>query len=377
MLPGPFRFPSPMSAPRKRTNRPSTLADVGREAGVSAMAASAVLNGARTSTRISRETRARILEAAIKLSYRPNAAARALAQRRMNTLGIAAVINEGGEFDHYFIEAFNGIITTAALHNQTTTVFALHDWNRDAHRLPTFCDGRIDGLILIAPVFEGDPARLLPTHTPFVAMHANNALPGVVNIEADEEPGAYDMVRELIAAGHRRILHITGTRGLTGSERRIQGYRRALATAGLAADPDLMIDGHFSTEGGRNALRSWLAAHVGQPLPDAIFAGSDAIAIGCLEVLAKAGYAVPRDISVVGFDDTLAARTTVPQLTTVRQPLRAMGMRAVETLLERIRHNLGQSAPDAPGTIVFPVEIVHRASDQPPQSPRPLVHAPA
>ncbi len=121
-----------MSAPRKRSNSPATLADVGREAGVSAMAASAVLNGARTSTRISRETRARILDAAVKLSYRPNAAARALAQRRMNTLGIAAVINDGGEFDHYFLEAFNGIITNAAVHSQTTTVFALHDWQRDA-----------------------------------------------------------------------------------------------------------------------------------------------------------------------------------------------------------------------------------------------------
>lgn len=366
-----------MSAPRKRSNSPATLADVGREAGVSAMAASAVLNGARTSTRISRETRARILDAAVKLSYRPNAAARALAQRRMNTLGIAAVINDGGEFDHYFLEAFNGIITNAAVHSQTTTVFALHDWQRDAHRIPSFCDGRIDGLILIAPVFEGDPARYLPSHTPFVAMHANNALPGVVNIEADEEPGAHDIVRDLIATGHRRILHITGTRGLTGSERRIQGYGRALADAGIPVDPDLLIDGSFSTEGGRNALRIWLAAHVGQPLPDAIFAGSDAIALGCMEVLAKTGYSVPRDISVVGFDDTLAARTTVPQLTTVRQPLRAMGMRAVETLLERIRHNLGQPAPEAPGTIVFPVEIVHRASAQAPSTPRPVVRTPA
>ena len=109
------------SAPRKRSNRPATLADVGREAGVSAMAVSAVLNGARTSTRISRETRARIREAAIKLQYRPNAAARALAQRRMNTIGVAAVINEGGEFDHYFLEAFNGVIHSAALHNQTAS----------------------------------------------------------------------------------------------------------------------------------------------------------------------------------------------------------------------------------------------------------------
>ncbi len=365
-----------MPADRKRPDRPATLADVGREAGVSAMAASAVLNGARTSTRISRETRARILAAAIKLSYRPNAAARALAQRRMNTLGIAAIVNDGGEFDHYFLEAFNGIITNAAVHSQTTTVFALHDWDRDSHRIPGFCDGRIDGLILIAPVFHGASARFLPTHTPFVAMHPDQPLPGVVNIEADEEPGAQAIVRDLLAAGHRRILHITGPRGRCGPERRIHGYQSALRAHGIAFDPDLMVDGRFSTEGGREVMSAWLERHVGQPLPDAIFAASDAIALGCLEVLARTGYNVPHDISVVGFDDTLAARTTAPQLTTVRQPLRAMGMRAVELLLERIRRNLGEPVADASGTIVFPVEIVHRASVRPPRHPRPRIVAP-
>lgn len=363
------------SAPRKRSNRPATLADVGREAGVSAMAVSAVLNGARTSTRISRETRARIREAAAKLQYRPNAAARALAQRRMNTIGIAAVITEGGEFDHYFLEAFNGVIHSAALHNQTTTVFALHDWQRDASRIASFCDGRIDGLILIAPIMDEAAARYLPQHTPLVATHANIALPGVVNIDTVEEPGAYEVVRELLSAGHRRILHITGSRGLKGVERRVVGYRRALESAQIAFDPELLVDGHFSIEGGRAAIQGWMRGHAGQPLPDAIFCGSDAIALGCMDVLAAAGLVVPRDISVVGFDDTLAARTTVPQLTTVRQPIRAMGMRAVETLLELIRAQLAQAKPEVPETITFPVEVVRRASVQPPRTPRPKVPA--
>ncbi len=359
------------SAPRKRTNRPATLADVGREAGVSAMAVSAVLNGARTSTRISRETRARIREAAIKLQYRPNAAARALAQRRMNTIGVAAVINDGGEFDHYFLEAFNGVIHCAALHNQTTTVFALHDWQRDAGRIGSFCDGRIDGLILIAPILGEDPARYLPLHTPLVAMHANGPLPGVVRIDTEEEPGAFQIVRALIAAGHRRIMHITGNRGLIGAESRILGYRRALESASIAFDPDLLVDGRFSAEAGCEVMQAWLRRHAGQALPDAVFCGSDSIAMGVLEALSAVGVVVPRDLSIVGFDDTLAARTTVPQLTTVRQPIRAMAMRAVETLLECIQAHLDQTVPEAPSAIVFPVEIVHRASVLPPRQPRP------
>ena len=100
---------------KKKTHRAATLADVGREAGVSAMAASAVLNGARTSSRISPDTRARILEAAARLQYRPNAAARALIRRSMNTLGVACVIQEGS-LNHYFLEVLNGVLETAARH---------------------------------------------------------------------------------------------------------------------------------------------------------------------------------------------------------------------------------------------------------------------
>ncbi len=365
-----------MSNSRKRPNRAPTLADVGREAGVSAMAASAVLNGARTSTRISRETRARIREAALKLGYRPNAAARALAQRRMHTLGVAAIINEGGEFDHYFLGVFNGIISNAAIHNQNTTVFALHDWDRDSHLIPGFCDGRIDGLILIAPVFRTPPEKLAPPHTPFVALHANSALPGVVNIGTDEEEGAFKMVSELVASGHRRILHLTGPRGLIGPEARITGYRRALEAHGLAFDQDLVVDSEFTTPAGRASLASWMSKHIGQPLPDAIFAVNDAVAMGCMEVLAKAGYSIPKDISVTGFDDTLAARMTIPQLTTVAQPLRQMGMRAVDELLERIKHQREHIPTEASSQIVLPVEIVHRSSTRRPSAQRPKIRPP-
>jgi LacI family transcriptional regulator len=109
-------------ASRKKPGRAATLADVGRAAGVSAMAASVVLNGARSSSRIAPETRARILTAAAKLRYRPNAAARALAERRMHTIGVAAVVDVGGELNHYFLEVFNGILEAATRHRQNTTV---------------------------------------------------------------------------------------------------------------------------------------------------------------------------------------------------------------------------------------------------------------
>jgi len=191
---------------RIRAHRAATLADVGRAAGVSAMAASAVLNGARTSSRTAPGTRDRIIEAAAMLRYRANAAARALATRRMNTIGIAVVI-EGGELNQYFLEVFNGILEGAAQNGQTATIFTLPDWS-DASRLASFCDGRIDGLILIAPLLSAEAVKSLPDHAPFVALHANCPLPGVLNLESDEGRGAFDLVRFLIAQGHRRILHL-------------------------------------------------------------------------------------------------------------------------------------------------------------------------
>lgn len=346
---------------KTKSNRAATLTDVGRAAGVSAMAASAVLNGARTSSRIAQETRERILAAAARLHYRPNAAARALASSRMHTIGVVGLA-DSGELNHYFLEILNGILVTAGAREENTTVFALHDWGHDAARLRSLCDGRIDGLIMVAPTLTRAAAKLLPEHTPFVALHANCPLPNVVNIESDEEHGARALTQHLIAQGHRHILHVTGPRGFIGAERRIHGFKRALTAARLRYDDNLLLPSDFTTPGGREAMRQWLRLHVGEPLPDAVFCANDGLALGCLEVFADAGLRVPEDISVAGFDDTLAARTSLPLLTTVRQPLRAMGARAVEVLLDRIQTPDRQSPAGTPKPIVFPVELVVRAS---------------
>ena len=354
------------NTPKRKLTRAATLADVGREAGVSAMAVSAVLNGARTSSRTAPETRERILQAAEKLRYRPNAAARALADRRMNILGVASVF-EGNELNQYFLEVFNGVLEAAARNGQNATVFTLHDWTKDAQRLAGFCDGRIDGLLLIAPRMSKQALAELPEHTPCIAVHSNQSLPRSLNFEPDEEKGAYEAVKYMIELGHRRIMHLSGPRGLVGAERRITGYLRALSDARIQFDDSLLVEAGFTADCGISAMRDWLLRSRGRKLPQGIFCANDGIAIGCLEVLANAGFKVPSDVSVIGFDDTLAARSTVPQLTTVRQPLRAMGSRAVEELLLRIEAARTGELDRTSDNVVFPTELIVRNSvAQPP-----------
>lgn len=349
----------PKSLARKSV-RAATLADVARAAGVSVMAVSSVLNGARTSSRTAPETRERILQAAAKLRYRPNAAARALVERCMNTIGVAAVMH-GTDLNQYFLEVFNGIIEAADRHGQSTTVFSLHDWKTDTRRIAGFCDGRIDGMILVAPTMHLDASQHLPEHTPFVTVHSNEAMSGVLNVESDDEEGSYQMVRHLISLGHRRIMHISGPVSWIGAQRRIKGFKRAMADAGLKKADQILLEGDYSSAGGYKLTKEWLLKSEGKPLPGAVFCANDNIATGCLEAFAEFGVRVPDDISVAGFDDTLAARSTIPQLSTIRQPLRQMGNRAVEELLKRIEIHRGTTSLSSEN-IVFPTELCLRSS---------------
>ena len=342
--------------------RSPTLDDVGRAAGVSATTVAAVLNHAAPPWSLLPETRERIIAAAAKLQYRPNAVARALANRRMHinqrmhTLGVVM----SGEFNDYFLEVLNGIIAAASRRGQNTTVFTLNDWNNGSARLHAFCDGRVDGIILLAPTFDRPPTAL-PKHLPFVSIHANCRVPNIVNIESDEEGGAYALVRHLITLGHRRIMHLTGPLGLIGSERRIRGYQRALNDTGIPFDPRLQLTAGYTAERGRDAMCCWLQRHTGESLPHAVFCANDACAFGALEALAKIGLRAPADVSVAGFDDTFTARVSVPQLMSVRQPLAEMGARAVELLLARLERG-GAALRAVSRSVVFPVDLAPRAS---------------
>jgi LacI family transcriptional regulator len=352
------------------------------------MTVSVVLNGARSATRVSDATRARIVSAAARLRYQPNAVARGLSRRRMDAIGVVATV-DGEELNLYFLEILNGILEEATARGQNTTIFSVTHWNDEQAKMAQCCDGRVDGLIFISPHMSPEMAQELQhRHTPFLTTHNTNILPGVRNLGVDNEHGAHAAVRHLIDHGHRRILHFPGIDRAVDTQERLAGYHRALAEADLPFDPSLVVPGHYSASSGAERTRRMLAEGWFDPLPTAIFCGNDAIASGCMEVLAANGIRCPDDISIVGFDDTMSARMTTPALTTVRQPFRRLGRRAVSSLLELIGSEIlddgdaaetfaardaqtptdrGADAADAPEAPwrhheVFGVELVIRAS---------------
>jgi DNA-binding LacI/PurR family transcriptional regulator len=266
----------------------------------------------------------------------------------------------GEEPNLYFLEVFSGVIQGATAAGQTAAVFTLSSWDEAPARIPALCDGRVDGLILLGPRLPDDGALWLPKHTPVVSVQADRPVSGAVNVESDDEIGAYEMVSRLLAMGHRRILHVGGPPEFSGAKLRAAGYLRAHVDAGVTPAPAHLIQAPLSIDGGRAALEQWLRRQQGRPLPDAVFGCNDAIAIGCMEALRARGIRVPDDVSVVGYDHTLMARWL--HLATVHQPLHEIGRRAVEVLLQWIEATHRGEAYAGPNSIVLPTEIVAGAT---------------
>lgn len=327
------------------------------------MAVSVVLNGASSSARVSERTRARILEAAERLRYRRNAVAFGLSRSRMDTIGLAAQI-DSRETNVYFLEVLSGILAAAVDRGQSIKVFSVSSWRDDEPRIHGFCDGRIDGLILVGPDMAPGFAEALAQAAPFVTIHANGPAPHGQNLDVDSAAGSAAATRHLVELGHRRIYHFAGPAHLLASRERIAGFRACLDACGIQHADDWVFPGAFDPESGRRSVAEMLARGR-RALPTGITCGNDAVAYGCMEALAARGIRVPEDISVIGFDDTLMARMTIPALTTLRQPFRGMAARALELLLAEIGEEVATPGRDhaaGPRNEIWPVELVARAS---------------
>jgi LacI family transcriptional regulator len=300
-----------------------TIAQVAAEVGVSAMTVSNVLNGRPGA---SAETRRMVLEAAGRLGYVVNTAARSLKNGRTGLVGLITLDLTA----QYTLEIIRGVAEELAdVELELLINASYHDAEREQDRIRSLSRGQVDGLILVAPVLE--PATLdflRDNHVPCVVIDPRRIDTPLPRVTVDNYEGMRAGVEHLIAQGHTRIAFLRGDDELQSSELRFRGYSDALTLAGLQVDERLVRTCSFSYDSGFRTSASLLSEN-----PTAIAAGGDLIALGAIDAARAAGLDVPGDLSVLGFDDLPQAGQSFPGLTTVRQPLHDMGLRGARALL--------------------------------------------
>jgi DNA-binding LacI/PurR family transcriptional regulator len=325
-----------------------TIEEVAAAAGVSRSTVSRVVNG---STAVSPEALAAVQRAIADMNYVPNRAARSLASRQTHAIALVVPEDTTRFFgDPFFAAIVAGI--TGALGASDYLLNLLIASDDPGDKVSAFMrNGGVDGALIVSHhtsvafieriadavpvVYGGRPVR--PRDGDYV-------------VDVDNVAAARVATRRLIAIGRTRVATISGPLTMVASNDRVQGYRDALADAGLT--PFAEEAGDYSEASGAEAVRRILA--VGRP--DAIFVASDLMARGAMTALRAAGIRVPDDVAIVGFDDSAVALTTDPPLTTIRQPMYAQGEAMAGVLLSRL-------AGESPECItILPTELVVRAS---------------
>jgi DNA-binding LacI/PurR family transcriptional regulator len=327
-----------------------TILDVAREAGVSKSLVSLVMRG---SDRVGASSREAVLVAVDKLGYRPNAAARTMVRQRSYVIGVML----SDLHNPFYADVIDGIdmaATDAGYRSILTTGNRVAERERMA--VTTLLEMRVDGLIMVSPVVSRDCAIGASQSVPTVVVGKATRAPTVDSVTNDDRLGAAMVVNHLVDLGHSHIAHIDGGVG-AGSQPRRTGYKRSMQNHGLEAEIRA-VHGGFTEEGGSAGMRSLL---VDGPRPTAVFVANDLAAIGVLEVLAGEGLSVPRDISVVGYDNTALAASHRLGLTTIDQPRHDMGRMAAGLILTKIDQD-----PAPANHAVLSPKLVVRESTAPP-----------
>lgn len=334
-----------------------TIHEVADRAGVSIKTVSRVLN---KEPNVRAETRERVLEAAAALHYRPSVSARSLAGARSYLIALF--------YDNpspaYVSDVQRGAVARcreAGYHLVVEPIDSSAADTRDLVRA-TMSTLRPDGAILSPPVCDRPVVleALGEMRAPYVRIAPDTDLDRAPYVWMDDRMAAYEMTAHLLKLGHRDIGFIIGHPEHGASHLRLEGFTRAMRDNGCTVPADRVAQGYFSFQSGFDCAETLLA---GRSRPTAIFASNDDMAMGVLAVAHRDGLSVPADLSVVGFDDTPAATTVAPQLTTVRQPIFAMAGMAADMLIAGGGRLL---APGRPMSHLLPFEIIVRDSAGPP-----------
>jgi LacI family transcriptional regulator len=331
----------------------ATIHDVAASAGVSTTTVSRYLNNR---IELPATTAARIDAAITELDYRPNVAARRLSTGRTEAIGLVTPeIREP-----FFAELASAVEDEAERHGYTIFLSSTRsDRAREIAALNRLSDGHVDGLILMtnAPD-DGTLAGLIARRRNVVLIDEDVPGVSVPRVLVENERGAYTATRHLIEAGHTAIAYVGGPVGLFSVEERLAGFVRAMDELGIPLRHELMQLGSFAPEFARSAVLGFLEE---RDPPTAIFASSDYLAVGAIRALRLAGLEVPRDMSLVGFDDLPLTELFDPPLTAIRQPIEALGRAGFQALFALLNGRQPEMLTR------LPVTLIKRESVAPPR----------
>ena len=312
-----------------QSGRSVTLDEVALAAGVSRATVSRVVNG---SLRVTPRVRAAVERAVDRLGYVPNPAARMLVTRRSGSVAVVIPEPTAQLFgDPFFARLLVGISTELTAAN-LQLVLMITQPPSAARAEAYLAAGHVDGVLLAS--LHGDdrlPDRIRDRGIPVVVGGRPPLGSAASYVDVDNEHGAKAAVEHLLSLGRRRVATITGPLDMSPGLDRLTGYRRAMASAGIALDADLEEAGDFSQESGARAMRAILRRCAGI---DALFAASDLMAIGAMAELRRADRRRPEDVAVIGFDDSAIAPAAIPPLSSVRQPIEEMGREMTRLLIQ-------------------------------------------
>lgn len=324
-----------------------TIRDVAKQAGVSVATVSKVIN---ERYGVSADTMAHVKAVIEELGYEASLVAQSLRNHRTNVLGILVADLEPfsaellkGAGDAVRGSGFELVVYSAGGRAQDHV-----GWER--RYLSRLSGTLVDGAVLVTPTVVD-----LRYGAPVVAVDPHTGPDGRPTVDSDNLAGARAATDHLLGLGHRRIAMLTGRPDLVSAQLREQGFRQAMAAAGAPVDESLVRLGSYDPQLAAEQAERLLSGPV---RPTAVFAANDLSAIATLEVARRIGLRVPRDVSVVGFDDIPEATRCTPMLTTVEQPIREMGRRAVELLIGLVR---GEPEPERTH-IMLPTRLVVRNS---------------
>jgi LacI family transcriptional regulator len=323
-----------------------TIRDVAARAGVSVATVSKVINqrygvAAATATRV---------QAVIEdLGYEASLVAQSLRNHRTGVIGILVA-----DLEPFSTELLKGAADAIRRSGFELVVYSAGGRARDRvgwerRYLSRLSGTLVDGAVLVTPT-------IVDVHfgTPIVAVDPHAGPSELPTIDSDNVHGAEIATRHLLELGHRRIAMLTGRPDLQSAQLRERGFRRAMADAGVRIDEELIQVGGYDTPTSAESSRKLLTA--AEP-PSAIFAANDISAIAAADIARELGRSVPKDVSIVGFDNVPESAMSVPPLTTVSQPIREMGRRAVDLLIRLISRE-----PIEATHVTLPTSLVLRQS---------------